>query len=184
MGWPKGLQPLYEDSPKEEVRVEGLESSLAEYDLVGSDDLDVFDISIPRSRFAPNVRQVSPKVANCYLPFIAHGVCQEGRDWTLVASPQLLFRPEALMMWGFNDESVITNILIGHQIQGAVAYGEVPCSFWGTAKSYEKLMEDFRTNGISPPSWITFKTAEIGNNVSLSGRGKLTHAIMLGKAAF
>lgn len=117
-----------------------------------------------------------------YLPFPA--APKGSGAWTIQAQPQVLFKGVALMLWGFDDTSVITNIYIGQQVQGAASFGELPASFFGTAKSYEKLIEDFEKNGISPPNWITWRACQVGNLVSITGRGPLSHAVMLGKLSY
>ena len=157
-----------------------------EIDALLPDDFGLLDVADPAKVAQRRLQRIQRPPASPeygYLPF-PRGVPGNGSDWHLVAQPQLLFKPMALMLWGFNDDSVITGLYIGQRIQGAASCGELPASFFGTAKSYEKLLEDLTTNGISPPNWITWSTVHVGQNVSITGRGALRHAVMLGKMAY
>ena len=122
---------------------------------------------------------------NGYCPFeIPPYIVGENREWTLQVQPQRPFKPEALMLWGFNDLTTLKGIYIGQEVQGACCFGELPASFFGTAKSYEKLIGDFEKNGISPPNWITWSTCNVGAYITLSGKGPLSHAVFLGKYVY
>jgi hypothetical protein len=163
--------------------------SSSSYDDIEGEDLadiigDIDAISpFPKGPIVPVYRNGVSKAEQGYLPF----PCMKNpgpADWTIQAQPQALFKGTALMLWGFDDSTVIRAIYIGQYIQGAVSMGDIPASFFGTAKSYEKLIEDFAKNGISPPNWITWKVCNLGNVITISGRGPLSHAVMLGKVAY
>lgn len=185
-GWPKGLE---EPKPKNE-----LDKYLDEKTPVsGIDDLDMLEKEIDDliepldlSKHHTLRRRLMHKVEapkNAYLPFDCR-MAVDGKSWVMHSQPQLPFKPEALMLFGFNDESFIDYITVGYQIQGAVSPGRVPAAMWGTALTYEKLLEQFKANGISPPSWITWSICHIGCIVTIHGTGKLTGAVMLGKAVY
>lgn len=146
------------------------------------DELGLLDVSDePKARSVAgrfNYPLRTPQ--NGYLPFQLPKH-QDGKNWVTQAMPQLLFRPEALMLWGYDDDTVIEAAYVGQQVQGAACFGDLPASFFGTAKTYEKLIEDLARNGISPPNWITWSTCNLGNTVTLQVRGHLKHAVMLGK---
>ena len=123
-----------------------------------------------------------PEIENGVLPFPVNDVARG--EHVLIAGPQVIFRPIALMMWGWDLNTVITGIQKGQRIEGWVNIGEVPASFFGTARTYEKLLEDFDTNGINPPSWISFSAARPGEHFYIMVRGRLRHAVMLGHVVY
>lgn len=153
-------------------------------DLLSLGDLDDGIVSPlpPGPLVAVNPRHL-PKAEQGYLPFPKPMVM--GRSsWTIQAQPQVIFRASALMLWGFDDSTVIDAVYVGPMVQGVACFGEIPASFFGTAKSYEKLVEDFEKNGISPPGWITWSTCQVGALMSIRGKGPLSHAVALGKIAY
>jgi hypothetical protein len=147
--------------------------------------LGIIDVSDPEVlKRLRMVRPAPPKPMNGYLPFHLPKSVPQDKDYTLVSQPQTFFKPEALMLWGYDDTTVIRGLYIGQQVQGAACFGDLPASFFGTAKTYEKLLEDMTKNGISPPNWITWNTCHLGANVVITVNGPLRHAVMLGKMSY
>lgn len=125
------------------------------------------------------------KVMNGVLPFAIPPDSDKLTPYTLIGIPQVPFKPLALMLWGYDQDTLINHIRIGIMTQGDVSgAGGIPAEFFGTARTYEKLVEQFESNGIAPPAWITFKTTHVGEKVLIEVQGKLKHAIMLGKAVW
>lgn len=116
-----------------------------------------------------------------YLPFAFDPEAINER-WLIAAEPQEIFKPIALMIWGATPATMIEQILIGRKVQGASGMGKLPALFFSTAKNYEKLVEDFKLNGISPPTWVTFDTIHLGDRAEIIGSGPISAAVFLGKS--
>lgn len=189
-GWPKD-----ENGKELDYDPEDLEKAVGvtdeDIDMVDDIIQDIYDARMPMAKRLAmlGVHHRPAKPMNGYLPFPRAPMYSgqpgnRGPSWTISACPQLLFRPEALILWGYDAETMITMVTLGNQIQGAATAGELPASFFGTARTYEKILEDLKVNGISTPSWLTFPTLHVGQVASISGYGILRNAVMLGKMIY
>lgn len=129
---------------------------------------DLLDVTMEHPHPPPTWRGVAPLEAHRGEP----------RLW--IAQPQLPFRPAALLLYGVDATTFVTNILVGRNLQGYVALGRIPGEFFATARSYEKLLEQFAENGIATPSWITFEPCMPGQQLVVHIEGKCTGVLMLG----
>lgn len=69
------------------------------------------------------------------LPFVAH---YPGSRF-LEAAPQMIFKPRGLMLWGA-EELNVEAVVIGHQPQLAVSYGQVPALWFMGSQNYEQVV--------------------------------------------
>ena len=166
IGWPKGGEVK---EPHELIDPIG-------YDAI---DKELNEIIDPFPEYHMNA--LRRRLGKYRQPVVKPGYLPLSTPWPLIGRPQLQFRPDCLLLWGYDDETMISDISIGHEIQGAVNTGYIPASFFGTARTYEKMIEEFQANGISPPSWIKFSTCRPSEQIIIQGYGKLTAAVMLGK---
>lgn len=116
-----------------------------------------------------------------FLPFVDVDGNTRRHVWSAIC--QLQFKPSALLLWGV-DTSQIFSIVVGNRSQGYVSAPgfPIPAQFFATARSYEKLVEEFDANGIAPPAWITWERVLPGQQIVLDFSGPCTAALMLGEA--
>ncbi len=94
------------------------------------------------------------------------GFEREGAEW--VATPRVLFRPSALMLWDVPERATISHSVAGHRIQIAVSSAPVPARFFATGHSFEEIVRRFEKEGIDAPYWCDFDTLDLGWSFRIS----------------
>ena len=94
------------------------------------------------------------------------GFEREGAEW--VATPRVLFRPSALMLWDVPERATISHSVAGNQIQLAVSSAPVPARFFATGHSFEEVVRRFEKEGIDAPYWCDFDTMDLGYSFRLT----------------
>lgn len=93
------------------------------------------------------------------------GFEREGAEW--VATPRVIFRPSALMLWDVPERATISHSVAGNQIQIAVSSAPVPARFFATGHSFEQIVRRFEREGIDAPYWCDFDTLDLGKRPAL-----------------
>ena len=123
----------------------------------GEEEEEVGGVPLKRLGYG-NLSSLRPLPGRCQRRLC--GFEREGAQW--VATPRVLFRPSALMLWDVPERSTISHSVAGNQIQLAVSSAPVPARFFATGHSFEQIVRRFEREGIDAPYWCDFDTLDLG----------------------
>lgn len=95
----------------------------------------------------------------------------KGSTWE--AMPQRLFRPRGLMLWDVPPKAMVSQCLVGNQMQILCSWAPVPARFFTMGQSYERIKQ-LLAEGVEPAAWPDFDTMNLGNSarVEVTENGK------------
>lgn len=130
-------------------------------------------------------RHLEPGVRQKLLPFDPPFSDGDGRKTLVTRVLSGDFLPLGLCLWGVDDRTRITRVMVGNQENLMEGYGEIPASWFSSDKSFEELKAlseegQLLPTGVLPKRLHRMDVAHLGNTLTVQIHGAVESGCFFG----